>query len=120
MIGVGGLVISAPLLAFFANVPTAGIIGIFLFNLSMPITLICVAEMLPGMNGFAFGLTALALIIGALPTFTSLHEFMNQPVFIFIAVLVSIAALFAALRLFKNHFHRDRVVEGTGQPDRTI
>jgi len=120
VIGVGGLVISAPLLAFFANVPAAGIAGIFLFNLSMPITLICVAEMLPGMNGFAFGLTALALIIGALPTFTTLHEFMNRPVFIFISVLVSIAALFAALRLFKAHFHRDRVVEGTGQPERTI
>lgn len=117
-VGVGGLILSAPLLAFLASSPAAGMAGIFLFNLSMPITLICVSEMLPGVNGFAFGLTALALIIGALPTFTGMHTFFNQPVVILIAIIISFTALYAALRLFKAHFSRERVVESADSPER--
>ena len=74
-VAVTGLAVSAPLLTFCAQVPALAILGIFLFNLSTPITLICLAQMLPGKSGFAFGLTALALVIGAWPTFTQPHGF---------------------------------------------
>jgi hypothetical protein len=88
---VTGLVVSAPLLTFMAHVPTIAILGTFLFNLSMPITLICVAEMLPGKRGFAFGLTTLALILGALPTFTRLGVLTSHQIFIFVKILINIA-----------------------------
>ncbi len=103
-VAVSGLIISAPLLTFFAQMPVLAILGIFLFNLSMPITLICLARMLPGKNGFAFGLTALALILGALPTFTQLHTLTSQPMFIFATTLISIAALYSALHLYVRYF----------------
>ncbi|MBN2005105.1 MAG: hypothetical protein JXA21_17230 [Anaerolineae bacterium] len=107
VVAVAGLVISAPLLAFFAKTPAIAILGVFLFNLSMPITLIGVTEMLPGKSGFAFGLTTLALIIGAGPTFTELGGLTGQPVVVLVAILVSIAALYAGLKLYVSHF-RDR------------
>jgi hypothetical protein len=103
-VAVSGLVISAPLLAFFAPLPALIILGTFLFNLSMPVTLVCLAGMLPGKSGFAFGLTALALIAGALPAFLPLQALTGQPGFIFISILVSIAALYFGLRLYHRHF----------------
>jgi hypothetical protein len=103
-IAVTGLVISAPLLAFFAPLPALAIAGTFLFNLSMPVTLVGLAGMLPGKSGFAFGLTTLALIVGALPAFTPLHTLTGVPGFIFAAILVSIAALYGGLRLYNGHF----------------
>lgn len=104
LIAVGGLALSAPLLAFFPSVPAVAIAGTFLFNLSMPVTLVCLAGMLPGRAGFAFGLTTLALIFGALPTFTPLRTFTGQQVTIFISVIFSISALYIGLRLFDRHF----------------
>jgi len=103
-VAVSGLAASAPLLTFFAHIPALAITGTFLFNLSMPITLICLAEMLPGKSGFAFGLTTLALIIGALPTFTQLGILTSHQMFIFASVLISIAALYGGLRLYFGHF----------------
>ncbi len=103
-VAVSGLVLSAPMLAFFPQIPIIAIAGIFLFNLSMPITLIGVAGMLPAHNGFAFGLTTLALIIGAGPAFTPLRGLACQSWIIFAAILVSIAALYGGLRLYAAHF----------------
>ena len=104
-VAIFGLVISLPMLAFFTPVPALIILGTFLFNLSMPVTLVCLAGMLPGKSGFVFGLTALALIIGALPAFMPFHALTGEPGFIFIAILVSAAALYGGLRLYHRHFH---------------
>ncbi len=103
-VAVSGLIVSAPLLAFFPQIPAIAILGIFLFNLSMPITLICLAQMLPGKSGFAFGLTTLALIIGAGPTFTQLRVLTGNQMFIFATILISIAALYGGLQLYVSHF----------------
>jgi FSR family fosmidomycin resistance protein-like MFS transporter len=103
-VAVSGLVVSLPLLAFFAPLPALAILGTFLFNLSMPVTLVCLAEMLPGESGFAFGLTALALILGALPAFMPMQTLTGTPGFIFVAILVSSAALYGGLRLYNHHF----------------
>lgn len=103
-IAVGGLALSAPLLAFFPSVPGVLIAGMFLFNLSMPITLVGLVGMLPGQAGFAFGLTTLALILGALPTFTPLRAYTGQQVFVFVTIVISLVALYAGLRLFDRHF----------------
>jgi MFS transporter, FSR family, fosmidomycin resistance protein len=104
VIAVGGLVLSAPLLAFFPSIPTIAITGTFLFNLSMPVTLVGLAGILPGKAGFAFGLTTLALILGALPSFTPLRTFTGQQVFVFIAIMISIVALYVGLYLYGRYF----------------
>ena len=113
-----GLAVSAPLLAFFARTPSLAIMGVFFFNLTMPVTLTCLAGMLPGKAGFAFGLSALALIIGALPTFTQLRILIGDQWIIFAAILISIAALYGGLRLYFDHFG-DRIPD-LAEPDSAV
>jgi FSR family fosmidomycin resistance protein-like MFS transporter len=66
-VGVGAVVLSAPLLVVAPGVAAVGIAGMFLFNMTMPVTLVAIADVMPERPGFAFGLTCLALIAGALP-----------------------------------------------------
>ncbi len=63
----GALLVSVPLLAIGGANPWAGIVGILVFNMTMPVTLAATARLMPGQEGFAFGLTCLALFCGALP-----------------------------------------------------
>jgi FSR family fosmidomycin resistance protein-like MFS transporter len=69
----GALILAAPLLAWGGVHPAVGMAGIFLLNTTMAVTLAATARLLPGFEGFAFGLTTLALLIGALPSFTPLN-----------------------------------------------
>jgi FSR family fosmidomycin resistance protein-like MFS transporter len=103
-VAVAGLAVSAPLLAFFPQIPSLVFLGVFLFNLSMPVTLIGLAEMFPGKVGFAFGLTTLALLIGGLPAYTPLRGWTGLPAAVFVTILVSVAALYGGLRLYERHF----------------
>ena len=45
-----------------------GIAAVFLFNMTMPLTLSALAGMYPDREGMAFGLTTLALFLGTLPS----------------------------------------------------
>jgi MFS transporter, FSR family, fosmidomycin resistance protein len=103
-VAVAGLAVSAPLLTFWPQVPTLAILGTFLFNLSTPITLTCLARMLPGKSGFAFGLTALALLIGAWPILTQPLGFTSDPRFILVTILISSVAVYGGVRLYFRHF----------------
>ncbi len=47
--------------------PPAGAAAVFLFNMTMPITLWAAAQMLPDKKGFAFGMLTFALFLGFLP-----------------------------------------------------
>ncbi|MCX6812316.1 MAG: hypothetical protein NTW79_01685 [Candidatus Berkelbacteria bacterium] len=103
-VAVGALVLSIPFLVFGANIPYLAIIGMFLFNITMPITLVAISNILPGRPGFAFGLTCLALILGALLAFSGLKLLLGGQLVIFIIITVSSLALYYALRTyFKNY-----------------
>ncbi|MDZ4063991.1 MAG: hypothetical protein U1E22_04915, partial [Coriobacteriia bacterium] len=67
LVGVGALVLSAPLLMVGPSWAGLGIIGMLFFNMTMPVTLVALADRMPERPGFAFGLTCLALIAGGLP-----------------------------------------------------
>jgi MFS transporter, FSR family, fosmidomycin resistance protein len=99
-VAVGALIISIPFLVFGANIPVVGIVGMYLFNITMPVTLVVISNILHGKPGFAFGLTCLALFIGVLPAFSSLKSFLNDQVVISITILVSVAALYFGLRKY--------------------
>ena len=66
-VGVGSMLAAAPLLAWASTYPVAAIAGLLLLNLTMAVTLVAVSEAVPGYPGFSFGLTCLALLLGALP-----------------------------------------------------
>lgn len=58
----------AALLYLFSALPLPGLLAVFLFNMTMPVTLWAAAKALPGAKGFAFGLLTFALFLGFLPT----------------------------------------------------
>ena len=59
----------AALLFLVPQVPAAGISSVFLFNMTMPITLWAMAKIFPGAKGFSFGLLTFGLFLGFLPTY---------------------------------------------------
>jgi FSR family fosmidomycin resistance protein-like MFS transporter len=64
--------LGAALLFLLPNVPMAGVLSIFLFNMSMPITLWVMAKIYPGAKGFTFGLLTFGLFIGYIPQYLGL------------------------------------------------
>jgi FSR family fosmidomycin resistance protein-like MFS transporter len=102
LISVSALIISAPLLAFGVNIPILAIFGMFLFNITMPVTLVAISNTLSGKPGFAFGLTTLALIFGALPIFTPLKNTLNTNIIIFTTIILSSVILYFGLKLYSN------------------
>jgi FSR family fosmidomycin resistance protein-like MFS transporter len=102
LVSVSALILSAPLLAFGATIPWLAICGMFLFNITMPVTLVAIANILPGRPGFAFGLTTLALIFGALPVFIGLNDIFNTYAVIFTTIILSGASLYISLRLYSG------------------
>ena len=95
-VAVGTLIISAPLVSFFGAVPVVAIVGMFLFNMTTPVTLTAVANLFTGRPAFAFGLNCIALIGGALVIFGGVTFFSN-PIVSFATILVSALVLFVGL-----------------------
>lgn len=54
-------------LFLLADLPFIGVVAVFLFNMTMPVTLGALARLLPGVKGFAFGTLTLALFVGLVP-----------------------------------------------------
>ncbi|MCP4354268.1 MAG: MFS transporter [Proteobacteria bacterium] len=93
-----GLVISAPLLSLGITHPIIFCLGVFCFNLTMPVTLTALANIMHNHHGLAFGLTTLSLVLGAFPIFLGLN-FTNQ-YFIFGVILLSATILYIAINLY--------------------
>lgn len=65
---VTALLVSGPLLAVGPAHPAVLLVALLVFQLTMPVTLVAVARIMRGHLATAFGLTCLALVLGALPT----------------------------------------------------
>jgi MFS transporter, FSR family, fosmidomycin resistance protein len=63
------LVASAPLLLIDRGNGVAAIAGMFLFQMTMPVTLLAIYRAFPDEPGLSFGLPTLALFIGSLPVY---------------------------------------------------
>lgn len=96
-VAVGALLLALPLIVLDSTHLAIVIPGMFLLNLTMPITLAAVARALPGYPGFAFGLTCLALLLGALPPMLGFSA--AGPVFVASVIITSVAVLYCGLRL---------------------
>jgi len=58
----------AAVLFLLPDVGIAGVLGVLLFNMTMPITLRRACDAVPGMEGFGFGLLTFGLFLGYLPS----------------------------------------------------
>lgn len=82
---------------FSAN-PICGTAAVFLFNMTMPITLWAAARLFPGGKGFAFGLLTFALFLGYLPTCLGWSSLFLAPWVNAAGALLSLLLLLGGLR----------------------
>lgn len=102
------LLISAILLPFATSNPIIGILGLFIFQFSMAITVTSLHLVFPSQPSFAFGLTCLALFIGNALTYLPKLQFLSQPIWISIIILIaSLAAFFGVKPLIHSRITKN-------------
>lgn len=90
-VGAISLILSIPLIVFATDTVVLCIIGLVLFNMSMPLTLgIIFSAMGKNTEGLSFGLTTLALLIGHIAT--ALLVFENIQIKLILAILLGFSA----------------------------
>jgi hypothetical protein len=92
---IAAILIPGPMIAFLSSYAAPSLIGLFLINCSMPLTLYMLYLMIPDYPGFAFGLAASFLFPGMLiglgvnlTGFLILLVFVLNAVFMYIAVKI--------------------------------
>ena len=88
----------AALLYLASALPLPGILAVFLFNMTMPVTLWAAARVMPGAKGFAFGLMTFALFLGFLPSWLGRPSLLAGPAGYGLMALTSLALLWFPLR----------------------
>lgn len=78
------------------NHPAAGLGALFLFNMTMPLTLWAMARLFPGMKGFSFGLLTFGLFLGFLPVYFDWGSF--GPTALAAGTILSLPLLIFGLR----------------------
>lgn len=78
--------------------PALGLAAVFLFNMTMPLTLWAAARLLPGAKGFSFGLLTFGLFLGFLPVCLGSGALSLTPRAGATACVLSLALLLPGLR----------------------
>ena len=82
--------------------PLPGVLAVFFFNMTMPITLCAAARLLPGAKGFTFGLLTFGLFLGFLPEFLGWPRLLTGPWTYAAAAAASLALLRPPLGALKR------------------
>jgi len=85
--------LAAAVLYLGCDAPFWGTAAVFLFNMTMPITLWAAAKLTPGAKGFAFGLLTFGLFLGYLPSYLGWRSILAAPWSYGLVALVSLALL---------------------------
>ena len=110
--------VSAPLVAVPWSHPVILLAGLLAFQMTMPVTLVTVARLMPTRLGTAFGWTCFALALGSLPAMFDWGGVLSARPMLFGWILVAAVAVFAGLTLAEVG-DRDRG-PGGGLATRTI
>ena len=85
-------------LYLLSGLPLPGTLAVFLFNMTMPITLWAVARAMPAAKGFTFGLLTFALFLGFLPSWLGWPSLLTGPVAYAAVALMSLLLLWRGLK----------------------
>ncbi len=88
----GSLALAAALYLLSA-LPLPGTLAVFLFNMTMPLTLWAAARTAPGAKGFTFGMLTFALFLGWLPSYLGWPALLTAPWTYAAVSLMSLALL---------------------------
>lgn len=94
--------IPAALCYFFSYEPAAGVAALFLFNMTMPVTLYMIADRFRGLEGFSFGLLTAALFMGIVPGFAGLSPVLPGQLLGPLISLASLVLLLCAVLLLRR------------------
>jgi hypothetical protein len=98
-VSVAALVLSAPLIAFGGSNPIIIGLGGGLFQITMPVSLVAAAAILPNRPSLVFGLNCLAYIGGAFPIFLGLAVPYYGSTQFLLVILAAIGAVWGGLHL---------------------
>jgi MFS transporter, FSR family, fosmidomycin resistance protein len=96
-VGIGAMIAATPLLAFGEALPFVLVPGLLILNLTMPVTLVAITEAMPRSPAFAFGLTSLAVLLGAFPPLLAAP--VNGSATVVAVMLLAALALYRGLQL---------------------
>lgn len=96
-VSVFSLILSAILFTGAFDSSICGILAVLLFNMTMPITLISLANIFNNNKGLAFGLLTFALFLGAVPIFWGYIDILFNPIGLFAITMTSAIILFIGL-----------------------
>lgn len=91
------LVLSSPLVSVFVDNGIVAIVGMVLFQMTMPVTLTAVWWAMPGDAGLAFGLAAFAVLAGVLPVYVCPVEWITPRPLLLSLTLAAIAGILVGL-----------------------
>ena len=101
-ISVISLTVSAICFMFAFNNPVLGILAMLFFNMTMPITLTALCNVLFNNKGMAFGLLTLALFIGAIPEFFGYTTAVFTPIGLLVITLISAIILYIGIQKYNK------------------
>ena len=107
-ISIISLTISAISFIFAFNNPFLGILAILFFNMTMPITLTALSNILDNNKGMAFGLLTFALFIGSIPKFFGIGRSIFSPIGLCVINIISLIVLYVGIRKY-NLFMEKKV-----------
>ena len=90
---IGTLLFSA-LFYVFGDHMIMGLLALFFFNMTMPVTLYLLAEQMQELPGFAFGILTFGLFVGYLPV---LYGFIGKPHPFPLGSVISLLSMFLLL-----------------------
>lgn len=111
-------VFAAGVLYILSDYPVAGILAVFFWNMTMPLTLWAVARVLSGARGFSFGLLTFALFLGFCPSY--LHAgaftglFQSQELGLGVLCGVSLIILQGGMHCARKYINRNMDISGDG------
>lgn len=99
-ISIISLMVSALLFLFAFNNSILGILSILFFNMTMPITLTALSNILFNNKGMAFGMLTFALFIGAVPVFLGYNNIIFSPLGLFSTTIISVIILHIGMKKY--------------------
>ena len=100
------LVIAAVCFIFAFDNPVLGILAILFFNMTMPITLTALCNILHNNKGMAFGLLTFALFIGAIPVFQGYVDIIFTPYRLCIITLLAATILQIGIKKYDSFMEK--------------
>ncbi len=91
------LLLSLPILSFSVDYGSLAILGMLLFQMTMPVTLMAVWRMFPHEAGLSFGLASLAVLVGVIPAYVCPSAWIAPRPLLLALTLISIAAILIGL-----------------------